>query len=98
MTVVFHEEALEEMLGAATYYEERSAGLGSVFLDAIEQTTRRLAARPDAGTIERGDVRKRFVAGFPFKVLYSREADGIFLLAVMHLRRRPGYWQMRRPV
>lgn len=97
MTVVFHEEALEEMVGAAVYYEERSVGLGSVFLDAVEQTTRRLAARPKAAPVERGDVRKRFVAGFPFKVLYSIEPDRIFVLAVMHQRRRPGYWRRRRP-
>jgi toxin ParE1/3/4 len=96
MTIVFHAEALEEMVGAAAYYEDRSPGLGTVFLDAMEQTTRRITARPEAGPIERGDVRKRFVAGFPFKVLYSIEPERIFVLAVMHQRRRPGYWRGRR--
>lgn len=96
MTVVFHEEVLEEMIGAAAYYEERSAGLGAVFLDAVEQTTRRITVRPKGGPIERGDVRKRFVAGFPFNVLHSIEPERILALAVMHQRRRPGYWRGRR--
>ena len=63
MTVVFHEEALEEMVGAAAYYEERSTSLGSVFLDAVEQATRRIMVRPKAGPIERSSASESFFAG-----------------------------------
>jgi hypothetical protein len=35
MKTVFHEEALDEMLGAASYYEERSEGLGWDYLTAV---------------------------------------------------------------
>ena len=95
MKVVFHLEALEEMLESARYYDERSLGLGWDFLDAVEQTNRRIAAFPGAAPILRGGVRKRLVPGFPFSVLYSIEPDLIFLVAVMHQHRRPGYWSKR---
>jgi hypothetical protein len=32
---------------------------------------------------------------FPFGILYVATVDEIVVLAVMHLRRRPGYWQGR---
>ncbi len=95
MKVVFHEEALEEMLRSASRYEERSEGLGWDFLGAVERTTQRALALPEAGPVEQGDVRKRLVAGFPFTVLYSIEPDQIFIVAVSHQRRRPRYWLNR---
>jgi plasmid stabilization system protein ParE len=95
MRVVFHEEALAEMLGSASYYEERSDGLGWDFLTSVEQATQRVTEFPEAGPVIRGDVRKRLVAGFPFTVLYSIEPDEIFIVAVMHQSRRPGYWMKR---
>ena len=95
MKVVFHEEALAEMLGSASYYEARSVGLGRDFLEAIEEATRRLVASPHAGPVVRRDLRKRLVVGFPFTVLYSIEPSGIFIVAVMHQHRRPGYWAKR---
>jgi plasmid stabilization system protein ParE len=95
MRVVFHEEALAEMLGSASYYEERSEGLGWAFLTSVEQTTQRITEFLEAGPVMGGDVRKRLVAGFPFTVLYSIEPDEIFIVAVMHQSRRPGYWIKR---
>lgn len=95
MSILFHAEALEEMLESASYYEARSLALGWDFLNAIEQTIRRIVSSPDAGPVWRGDVRKRLVAGFPFTVLYSIEPDQIFVVAVAHQSRRPGYWLKR---
>lgn len=95
MTLVFLDEALEEMLGTAMYYEGRVTGLGALFLAAVEQTTRRVLVHPQAGPVVRGSVRKRFVAGFPFKLLYSIEGEAILIVAVMHQSRRPGYWRKR---
>ncbi|MBA3346286.1 MAG: type II toxin-antitoxin system RelE/ParE family toxin [Gemmatimonadales bacterium] len=32
---------------------------------------------------------------FPYSLLYRIETDRIYVLAVMHHRRRPGYWTDR---
>jgi hypothetical protein len=42
------------------------------------------------------EVRHCLVHRFPYGVLYSVESEGIFILAVMHLRRDPDYWRFRR--
>lgn len=95
MRVNLHPEAHAEMIEQARYYEDKSEGLGVDFLDAVEETVRRVAKSPGAGAIERGTIRKRLVSGFPFTVLYEVQPDRIYIAAVMHQHRRPGYWQER---
>ena len=95
MTAIFHPEAHEEMIESARFYEERSEGLGSDFLIAVEETTRRIEQFPEAGPIDRANTRKRLVSGFPFTILYEIQPDRILVAAVMHQHRRPGYWRKR---
>src|SRR3954467_7931674 len=95
MRVIFHPEAHAEMIEQARYYENKSEGLGADFLDAVEDTTRRIVQSPNAGSIERVNLRRRLVSGFPFTILYEIQPDRIYIAAVMHQHRRPGYWQKR---
>ena len=95
MKIVFHPEAYEEMLESARFYEARSEGLGLDFLSAVEEVTHSIQQFPEAGRIERSDVRMRLVSGFPFTVLYQLQGGRIFIAAVMHQHRRPGYWRKR---
>ena len=95
MRVIFHPEAHGEMIEQAQYYESKSEKLGSDFLDAVEETIRRISSSPTAGAIDRANIRKRFVSGFPLTVLYEVQPDRIFVAAVMHQHRRPNYWRKR---
>jgi plasmid stabilization system protein ParE len=95
MKIEFHPEAYEEMLSSARFYEERTEGLGADFLTAVEETTRRIEQFPEAAPLQRGGIRKRIVLGFPFTVLYENQHNQIFIAAVMHQHRRPGYWKDR---
>ena len=83
------------MLESARFYEARAKGLGVDFLQAVEETTRRIQRFPNAGPIEGSGIRKRQVHGFPFSVLYAQHEDRVFIAAVMHQHRRPGYWKER---
>ena len=95
MKAIFHPEASEETVESARFYEARSEGLGSDFLAAVEETTRRIEQFPEAGPIDRANTRKRLVSGFPFTILYEIQPDRILVAAVMHQHRRPGYWRKR---
>jgi hypothetical protein len=95
MKAIFHPEAYEEMIQSALFYEGKSEGLGSDFLAAVEEITRRIEKLPEAGLIDRDNIRKRLVSGFPFTILYEVQPDRIFIAAVMHQHRRPRYWQTR---
>ena len=95
MRLIFHPEAHEEMIEQARYYEAKSEGLGSDFLSAVEEATQRIGQFPKAGPIDRANIRKRLVSGFPFTILYEIQPDRIFIASVMHQHRRPGYWRSR---
>ena len=88
-------QAHAEMIEQARYYENKSEGLGTDSLDAVEETARRIAQSSHGGPIERANIRKRLVSGFPFTVLYEVQPDRVYIAAVMHQHRRPGYWLMR---
>ena len=51
---------------------------------------------PDAWTRLAGNVRRVLVNRFPYGVLYEPGSTSLLVLAVMHLRREPGYWMTRR--
>ena len=87
--------AEEEMVAAAQYYEHQSLGLGTEFLTEVERATASIAAYPDAAQKVKGEFRRRLLKRFPFGVLYATSSDEIVIVAIMHLSRRPGYWEDR---
>jgi plasmid stabilization system protein ParE len=95
MTFLFHPEAEEEFLAAIDYYEDREVGLGYDFSAEVFAAIQNIVNYPDAWPVIEEDVRRCLVNRFPFSVIYSIEQGGIFILAVMHLRRHPDYWRHR---
>jgi toxin ParE1/3/4 len=93
--IVFLAPAEEEMLEAAAYYESQAEGLGRNFLAEVQQAADRIVENPRLGQIVRGDIRRRLLHRFPFGLLYRIDPEEIVIIAVMHLRRRPGYWEDR---
>lgn len=87
--------AEEEMVAAAQYYEHQSVGLGTEFLTEVEHTIAAISAHPNAAPVVKGGIRRRLLTRFPFGVLYVATTDEVIIVAVMHLRRRPGYWEGR---
>jgi toxin ParE1/3/4 len=95
MRVVSHPEADQELEAAALWYDERQPGLGDDLLDEFEHTLRQVLAEPKRWRKIRGDNRKLNFRRFPYALVYSVGADAIYIKAVMHLWRRPFYWQHR---
>ncbi len=93
--VVFHPSAQTELDQSATFYESRLGGLGKRFVAAVEDATAGIAASPTAGALLGRDFRHRIVPGFPFSLIYRVWSDHIFIVAVAHQHRRPGYWRQR---
>jgi plasmid stabilization system protein ParE len=94
--VTFNELAEREFNDAAQYYELKQPGLGAALVSEAERCSRELAAHPFAGVSVGGSVRRRLCQRFPYALLDSVDRDAIRILAVMQLKRRPGYWVARR--
>lgn len=93
--VVFLTPAEEEMLEAAEYYERQARGLGRGFLAEVQRTVASIVENPRIGRVVRRPIRRRLLRRFPFGILYRIDPQEIVIIAVMHLRRRPGYWADR---
>jgi plasmid stabilization system protein ParE len=91
----FLPEAEEEMNEAARFYEGRSEGLGEDFLDEVQRTVESILAFPKSGPVVSENLRRRILRRFPFGLLYATDAERIVIVAVAHLKRRPGYWKDR---
>ena len=96
MRVVSHPEAKQELEAAALWYDQRQPGLGEAFLKEFEAALRRIVAEPKRWRLLGGDNRKLNFHRFPYAIVYSLPADTLLIKAVMHLHRRPFYWQERR--
>jgi len=95
MTYDFHPEAEEEFLSAINYYEESHIGLGHDFAREIYLAIQSIIEHPKTWPVFDMDIRRRLIGRFPYAILYSYEGQTVYILAVMHLRRDPGYWKSR---
>jgi hypothetical protein len=91
--------ASAEMGEAAAWYDERMSGLGERFLGEAEAAFARIDETPLTGSpwshrrLPDG-VRRMFLRSFPYSVVYILEPRPV-IVAVAHVRRRPGYWVKR---
>ena len=67
----FLPEAEEEMNESALFYEGRSEGLGTDFLEEVEHTIASILLFPKSGPAISMNIRRRILRRFPFGVLYA---------------------------
>ena len=96
MSFSFHPEAEEEFNKAIEYYENIELGLGYDFAIEVFSTIQRSVEFPKAWAVLEDDIRRSLVSRFPYGILYSKEKEEIFVVAVMNLHRNPDYWKHRK--
>jgi len=92
---VLHPEADAEFLDAVRHYAGVSGELGDRFYDEVSGLLRAACAHPLRHRMVDPPVRRVLAHGFPYAVLYAVKADHVWVVAVMPLKRRPGYWKHR---
>lgn len=91
--VVFHPLAEQELIDAASYYEEKNQGLGLEYLTEVEGTVNLLTRYPAAGVVVRGSIRQLILPKFPYSLLCRVVDDDLIrILAVAHHKRKSRYW------
>lgn len=95
IAVRFLEAAWAEMVEAGKYYNSKSQGLGSDFLDALQRTVEGIGENPLLGEVAHQSIRRKLVTRWPYSVLYQVEDDELVIYAIMHHRRSPNYWHGR---
>jgi toxin ParE1/3/4 len=95
LEITFHEDADNELKAAAVFYESRQAGLGDLFLERIDQGLDLIRAQPRAGQQLFDEFHRILTRQFPYSIVYRVAGDQIFIIAIAHWSRRPGYWKDR---
>src|SRR5262245_55787637 len=93
----FHDDAEDELQAAATWDELQLPDLGRDFLNKVEQAIRLIGQSPEIGAPHGPEVRAVVVRRFPYVLYYADSNERIWILAVAHAKRRPGYWRRRKP-
>ena len=90
-----HRDAEAEFWAAAAYYEARIPGLALEFIQEVERGIKAIKADPQRWRIRKHGARRYNLEQFPYYIAYVDMADHVWIVAVAHGRRRPGYWKAR---
>jgi toxin ParE1/3/4 len=94
--VVIRAEAEAEVHTAIAYYESRREGLGREFRQELERAFERIGRFPQAfAALDAHGTRKHRLQRFPYTIYYVELDQTIWIAAVAHQKRRPGYWSGR---
>jgi plasmid stabilization system protein ParE len=96
MKFEFHPEAELELIEAGLYYELEVPGLGARFEAEVRQATALLLEQPELGhSTGNGDLRQLVLYRFPFTIIYAASRESLYVVALAHHKRLPGYWRSR---
>jgi len=92
---VFHPDAGEEYAQAIQYYAAVAPELGSRLYDEIERLILEVRRQPESFFLFSPPARRALARKFPYAVVYLDEPDRVWIVAIMHAKRKPGYWRER---
>lgn len=95
MIVEFFPAAELELDEAVAYYDLKKAGLGTEFACDIQAAIHAISERPQAWKPLRRSIRLYLLKRFQYGLVYRVAGNVATVYAVMHLKRRPGYWRTR---
>ena len=94
--LVIHPAARREMFAAADFYEGCCPGLGREFTDNTEKAFAEILARPlSFPAYKTTGTRKCLAHRFPYLIFFVQRRDDVWVVAVAHASRKPGYWKDR---
>ena len=88
-------QAQQEVAAATAWYEEQSPGLGLEFVSELDRALSTVATTPSRWRQypHLPELQQYSLKRFPYAVIYCQQRDLIMVIAVAHLRRKPGYWR-----
>lgn len=91
----FHPEIVFEVKASYFWYQKQAKGLGDDFLDELESAYQAIIEFPRVWPFFQRGFRRFLLSKFPFSVIYQEHDGIIYVVAVMHNSRKPGYWLHR---
>ncbi|MBI3807234.1 MAG: type II toxin-antitoxin system RelE/ParE family toxin [Nitrospirae bacterium] len=95
-SVRFHPHASKEYEAALVWYFRISQKLGIAFEGEVDRAIRLIKSNPDRWPSFGKLHRRILIRRFPYLLVYSHSGSTVWVVAVMHGKRKPGYWSRRR--
>jgi len=95
LTLKFHPNVAEDIKSSYTWYQEQANGLGDDFISELESSYQAILELPDTWPTFQKGFRRYLLSKFPFSVVYRKNGEFVYVVAVMHNSRKPAYWQNR---
>jgi hypothetical protein len=95
MTYRFSPEARIDLLAAADYYETQRSGLGSEFAVDVGSALARVLEAPQRWPEKNRESDAIGLTAFRRRLSIA-SAQAVDIIALFHLRRRPGSWRRNR--
>jgi len=93
--VELHEDARVELDETFAWYPRRSVRAAEGFLREVERGLAMVGESPTLWhEFERGS-RRYLLHRYPYALIDQQRGQRVVVLAVAHLKRRPGYWRER---
>lgn len=96
MKIIIIEQALDELRAAVGYYEDQQSGLGLKLTEEIDQHVKWISQNADIPRLRPGGYRRVNLKIFPFYIAYIIKKNVVWIAAIAHGCRKPGYWVQRK--
>jgi len=90
-----HPAAEAEAREARLRYRASDPTVAVRFMAALDRAMDQVADHPERWPSYLHGTRRLLVRRFPFAIVYRVEAQRVLVVAIVHQRRRPGYWRRR---
>lgn len=90
-----HADARIEYIESYAWYHERGSHIAEAFERELEHAMETLQEDPNRWPVYTGTWRRIVLRRFPFGIVYGVMNNQIVVIAIMHTRRKPGYWKNR---
>jgi plasmid stabilization system protein ParE len=93
--LTFHDDAREEYVAGYIWYYERGSHIADAFEREVEYALSIIREAPGRWPNYGDNWRRVVLRRFPYAIVYGEYEGDIVIMAVMHTKRRPGYWKDR---
>jgi len=93
--IIFHPDIEYEVEASYEWYENQSFGLGDDSPNELEAAYQTISELPSTWPEFHKNFRRFLLSKFPFSAIYRFEEETAYVVAIMHNRRKLGYWIKR---
>jgi len=95
LEIIFHPAIKTEVKVSYDWYQKQASGLGDDYISELESAYQTICEIPETWPKFEKGSRRFLLRKFPFSVIYYFNEKTVFVVAVMHNSRKPGYWKER---